>query len=196
MIRPFQAFARHKLSGAGLLLVATGVALGWANSPWSESYHHLLETEISVSMGGLSLSKHLLHWINDGLMGIFFFVVGLEIKREVLAGDLSSPRKAVLPVAGALGGMVVPAAVYLALNAGGPGSHGWGIPMATDIAFALGVLALLGDRVPAGLKVFLTALAIVDDIGAILVIAIFYTDQIVITSLVAGGVVFLVSRLA
>lgn len=196
MIRPFQAFARHKLSGAGLLLLATAAALGWANSPWSESYHHLLETEISLEVGGWSLSKHLLHWINDGLMGVFFFVVGLEIKREVLAGELSTPRKAVLPIAGALGGMAVPAALYLALNAGGPGTHGWGIPVATDIAFALGVLALLGDRVPVGLKVFLTALAIVDDIGAILVIAVFYTDQIVLTSLLAGGAVFLSSIVA
>jgi NhaA family Na+:H+ antiporter len=196
VIRPFQAFARHKLSGAGLLLLATAGALVWANSPWSESYHHLLETEISLKVGGWAISKHLLHWINDGLMGIFFFVVGLEIKREALAGELASPRKAVLPIAGAIGGMVVPAVVYLTLNAGGPGAHGWGVPVATDIAFALGIMALLGDRVPVGLKVFLTALAIVDDIGAILVIAVFYTDQIVLTSLLAGGLVFLVSIVA
>ncbi len=193
IIRPFQAFARHKLAGAGLLLAAAAVALAWANSPWKESYHGILEMQISVAVGAFSLSKHLLHWINDGLMGIFFFLVGLEIKREILAGELSGVRKAALPVVAAVGGMVVPALVYLLFNAGGPGEHGWGIPMATDIAFALGVLALLGSRVPAGLKVFLTAVAIVDDIGAILIIAIFYTDTIVLSSLLVGGIVFALS---
>ena len=135
----------------------------------------------------------MLLWINDGLMGVFFFVVGLEIKREIIAGELSSVRKATLPIAAALGGMAVPAAVFLVLNLGGAGQPGWGIPMATDIAFALGVLALLGPRVPIGLKVFLTALAIVDDIGAILVIAFFYADTISIVSLAAGGILLIVA---
>ncbi len=186
LIHPFQLFASHKLAGAVLLMCAALVAVVWANSPWGETYVHLLHLEASVGVGDLALSKSVSHWINDGLMGIFFFLVGLEIKREVIAGDLSSIRKAALPATAAIGGMVVPALLYAAVNRGGPGMGGWGIPMATDIAFALGVLALLGDRVPVGLKVFLTALAIVDDIGAVLVIAVFYTDTIVAFSLVAG----------
>jgi NhaA family Na+:H+ antiporter len=150
---------------------------------------------VNVSGGPLELKKPLLHWINDGLMGFFFFVVGLEIKREVLAGHLRSWRLAALPIAGALGGMVVPALVYLGLNPTAEAARGWGVPMATDIAFALGVLAVLGERVPAGLKVFLTALAIVDDIGAIIVIAVFYTEGVALVSLVAGGALFLVAVL-
>jgi Na+:H+ antiporter, NhaA family len=154
------------------------VALVWANSPWGESYAALWHTKLTVGIGDFSLTKDLTHWINDGLMAIFFLVVGLEIKREVLVGELSSVRGAALPVAAAVGGAVVPAAIYLAFNAGAEGTAGWGIPMATDIAFALGVLALLGDRVPVTLKVFVTALAIVDDIVAVLVIAFFYTSEI------------------
>ncbi|MBW2457772.1 MAG: Na+/H+ antiporter NhaA [Deltaproteobacteria bacterium] len=167
-------------------MCAALAAVVWANSPWGETYTHLLHLEASVGVGDLQLSKSVSHWINDGVMGIFFFLVGLEIKREVIAGDLSSARKAALPATAAVGGMVVPALLYVAVNRGGPGMDGWGIPMATDIAFALGMLALLGDRVPLSLKVFLTALAIVDDIGAVLVIAVFYTDTIVAFSLVAG----------
>ena len=193
LLQPFRVFAAHKLAGSGLLLLATVVALAWANSPWGEVYERLLGTVVSVGAGELALSKPLALWINDGLMGVFFFVVGLEVKREVLVGELSRPRRALLPLAGALGGMIVPAAVYLALNAGRAGAHGWGVPMATDIAFALGVLALLGDRVPVSLKVFLTALAIADDIGAILVIALFYTDGVSLAALGAGGLLLLLS---
>jgi NhaA family Na+:H+ antiporter len=178
IVRPFQDFAHKQSSGGILLIIATLVALVWANSPWSESYAALWHTKLTVGIGDASISKDLTHWINDGLMAVFFFVVGLEIKREVLVGELSSVRNAALPVAAALGGAVVPAAIYLAFNVGTEGSAGWGIPMATDIAFALGVLALLGDRVPLALKVFLTALAIVDDIMAVLVIALFYTSEI------------------
>ena len=183
---PLQAFARHKLAGAGLLLLATLVAIVWANSPWAESYHHALHLKINVSVGSLSLTKSLHHLINDGLMGIFFFLVGLEIKRELIAGELSSRRKAALPALAAIGGMVIPALLYVAINPNPPLRSGWGIPMATDIAFALGVLAVLGSRIPPGLKVLLTALAIVDDIGAVAVIAVFYTDQIATGALLVG----------
>jgi Na+:H+ antiporter, NhaA family len=178
IVRPFQDFADKQSSGGIVLIVATVVALVWANSPWAESYAALWHTKLTVGVGDFSMSKDLTHWINDGLMAVFFLVVGLEIKREVLVGELSSARNAALPIAAALGGALVPALIYLAINAGTEGSAGWGIPMATDIAFALGVLALLGDKVPVALKVFLTALAIVDDIVAVLVIAFFYTSQI------------------
>ena len=186
--RPFQEFSESEAAGGVLLLAAAALALAWANSPWAESHSTLWEHKFTIGFEGLALSKSILHWINDGLMAIFFFVVGLEIKRELLVGELASPRQAALPIAGALGGVVVPALLYFLLNAGGPGAAGWGIPMATDIAFAVGAMALLGSRVPVGLKVFLTALAIVDDIVAVLVIAIFYTGNLSWLSLgVAGG---------
>ncbi len=188
-LRPFQRFAHTESAGGVVLLACAALALAWANSPWAESYFHLWETHVGVSLAGRVLDLSLHHWINDGLMAVFFFVVGLEIKREMLVGELSSARQAALPIAGALGGMLVPAGIYAAINAGGPGSTGWGIPMATDIAFALGVLALLGPRVPVVLKVFLTALAIADDIGAVLVIALFYTSDLAWSALLAGGVV-------
>jgi Na+:H+ antiporter, NhaA family len=192
IVRPFQDFA-HKQSSSGIILVfVTVVALVWANSPWSDSYAALWDSRLTVGVGDFTLSKDLRHWINDGLMAVFFLVVGLEIKREVLVGELSSIRSAALPVAAALGGAVVPALIYIAINAGTEGAAGWGIPMATDIAFALGVLALLGERAPVGLKVFLTALAIVDDIVAVLVIAVFYTSEISWGALAVGGV-FLVA---
>ena len=187
IVRPFQDFADKQSSGGILLIIATAGALVWANSPWSETYAALWHTKLTVGVGDFSISKDLTHWINDGLMAIFFFVVGLEIKREVLVGELSSVRNAALPVAAAVGGAVVPALIYVAINAGTDGVAGWGIPMATDIAFALGVLALLGDRVPLALKVFLTALAIVDDIVAVLVIALFYTSEISWDALGVGG---------
>ncbi len=191
LTRPFQIFAAHKLSGAILLLAATVVAVAWANSPWAGFYHHSLQTELALSIGPFGLNKSISHWINDGLMGLFFFVVGLEIKRELLAGELANPRKAALPVLAAVGGMVVPALVYFAFNGDGAFARGWGIPMATDVAFALGILAVF--PVPVSLKVFLTALAIVDDIGAIVVVAVFYTDTIAPGSLFIGSLLLGVS---
>src|SRR5919107_1542699 len=188
IVRPFQDFANKQASGGILLIIATAVALIWANSPWVESYLALWHTKLSVGVGDFSITKDLTHWINDGLMAVFFFVVGLEIKREVLVGELSSARNAALPVAAALGGAVVPALIYFAINASTEGSAGWGIPMATDIAFALGVLALLGERAPVALKVFVTALAIVDDIVAVLVIALSYTSEISWGALGVGAV--------
>mgnify|MGYP000515673036 CR=1 FL=1 len=186
LTRPFHLFAQKKIAGAIVLMAATMAAIVWANSSFAPTYHDLLDGEVSVSILGFEIRKPLLLWINDGLMAIFFFVVGLEIKREILAGELSSLRKAMLPIAGAVGGMLVPALVFALVVGGGEGSNGWGVPMATDIAFALGVLMLLGDRVPLALKVFLTALAIVDDIGAIAIIAIFYTGEIGLVSLGIG----------
>lgn len=195
VLSPLEHFIHSEVSGGIVLLIAAVVALIWANSPWSASYHHLWETPITIGVGRASLSMSLLHWINDALMVIFFFVVGLEIKRELLVGELSSPRQAALPVTAAVGGAMVPALIYLFLNAGGEAVRGWGVPMATDIAFALGVLALLGSRVPTGLNVFLTALAIVDDILAVLVIALFYTSEISWPALIAA-VLILVALLA
>ena len=171
-------FIRSEVSGSVLLLVFTVAALVWANSPWAGTYERLLEIPVGLSVGGHTFALSLLHWVNDGLMAVFFFVVGLEIKRELVLGQLSTWRGAVLPVAAAVGGMVVPAFVFVALNHGGPGARAWGVPMATDIAFALGVLSLLGSRVPIGLKVFLTALAIADDLGSVLVISVYYTEKL------------------
>ena len=199
LLRPFQAFFRLEASGGLLLLFCAAVALIWANTPLADVYFDLWQTIVTVGAGGLVISKPLLLWINDGLMAIFFLVVGLEIKREVMTGELASLRKAALPLAAAVGGMVLPALLYAALNVGTPGASGWGIPMATDIAFALGVLALLGRRAPLALKIFLTAVAIVDDLGAVLVIAFFYTASISWTSLGVGalflGLLFLANRL-
>ena len=188
LLRPFQRFVRLEAASGILLVVAAVVALIWANSPAASSYFGLWRTTITIDIGILELSKPLILWINDALMAIFFFVVGLEIKREVLTGELAAPKQAALSVAAALGGMLAPAAIYVAINVGGPGASGWGIPMATDIAFALGVLALLGRRVPLALKIFVTAVAIVDDLGAVLVIALFYTESVSAGALVAGAV--------
>src|SRR5918992_1530541 len=178
VLAPFQRFVRTESASGLVLLACTTLALGWANSPWSASYEHLWETRLTLALGPWTSQTTLHHLINDGLMAVFFFLVGLEIKREMLAGGLASVQRAALPIAGALGGMIVPALLYAMLNAGTSGEPGWGVPMATDIAFALGVLALLGDRVPLGVRVFLAALAIVDDIGAVLVIAVFYSGGI------------------
>lgn len=186
VLSPMRGFLKHRLAGAALLMIATIAAVILANSPLSHAYHHFLHQRIEVDAGLLGLDYTIHHWINDGLMSVFFFLVGLEIKRELLVGELSSVRKATLPAIAAVGGMVVPAAFYAVFNADTPTEGGWGIPMATDIAFALGVLALLGDRVPLGAKVFLTALAIVDDIGAVLVIALFYTADINLWALGTG----------
>lgn len=178
IINPFQRFFNLQAAGGIFLMIVTIAALIIANSPLYELYHDFFHTKLTIGFGDFKLSKYLILWINDGLMGIFFFVVGLEIKREIVAGELSSLKKAALPIAAALGGLLVPAGVYIALNYGQPGASGWGIPMATDIAFSLAILMLLGDRVPIGLKVFLTAFAIVDDIGAVMVIALFYSGAI------------------
>ncbi len=195
IVRPFQEFADKASSGGILLIAAAIVAPVWANSPWGDSYYDLWATRFSVSLGTFSIEEDLAHWINDGLMAVFFLVVGLEIKREILVGELSSPRRAALPIAAAIGGAVLPATIYVAINLGTEGVSGWGIPMATDIAFALGVLTLLGERAPLGLKVFLTALAIVDDIVAVMVIAFFYTSDVSWNAL-AIGAVFLVALVA
>ena len=187
LLRPFRKMVHAETSGGLLLMGATLLAMVWANSPWAPAYFHLWELKLSIGIEKFAISESLHHWINDGLMAIFFFLVGLEIKREFLVGELVSARKAALPIAGAIGGMLVPAALFLTLNFGGESGRGWAIPMATDIAFAVGIIALLGSRVPPGLKVFLTALAIVDDIGAVLVIALFYTGDISLIALVIAG---------
>ena len=188
ILQPFQEFLRIEASAGVLLLICTAVALVWSNSPIGSSYFKLIHAPVTVGLGPFVLSKPLLLWINDGLMAIFFFVVGLEIKREILIGELSSARKAALPIAAALGGMIVPAAIYLSFNGGTDRASGWGIPVATDIAFAIGALTLLGPRVPFGLKVFLTAFAIADDLGAVVVIALFYTSELDVTALGAAAV--------
>lgn len=178
-----QKFAHLEASGGIVLVLAAALALIWANSQWSETYFDLLHLKIGFSFGDFALKENLHFWVNDALMAIFFFVVGLELKREFTTGELRSPKRAMLPIVAAVGGMLIPASIYAGFNASGVGSSGWGIPMATDIAFAIGVLALLGRRVPAALKVFLVAVAIVDDLGAVLVIAIFYTGDINIAAL-------------
>lgn len=167
-------------------------ALYLANGQWSGAYHHILNMPFTVGVKGFQLAKSLHHWINGGLMAIFFFVVGLELKREVLVGELAQPKQAVFPIVAAVGGMLVPALIYLAFNPQGHTLDGWGVPMETDIAFALGTLALLGSRVPKNLVIFLVALAIVDDLGAVMVIALFYTETLNIPALiVVGGMLIL-----
>ena len=179
-----KAFFQHEASGGIVLLAAAMLGLLMQNSPASWLYDGLLHTHASLRVGAVGLDKSLLHWINDGLMAVFFFLVGLEIKRELVVGELSSLQKAALPFIAALGGMIVPAAIYAAFNWNDPVAlHGWAIPSATDIAFAIGVLALLGPRVPVALKVFLLALAIIDDLGAIVIIALFYTAHLSLEAL-------------
>lgn len=192
IILPVQRFIQQEKSGGLVLGISVVLALVLANSPWRHDYFEFLDYKLGLFFNGmpyLELSIH--HWINDGLMAIFFFVVGLELKREIIAGELSNPRKAILPVIGAFGGMLFPAVVYLAFNPIGEVQNGWGIPMATDIAFALGVLYLLGNRIPLALKIFLTAVAIVDDLGAVLVIAFFYTSDISFINLGLGVLILL-----
>ena len=190
---PFVRFAKLEAAGGILLLAGTMAALFWANSRWEACYHDLWDTKVVIGFGRVFLSESRHEWINDGLMSIFFFLVGLEIKREVLIGELSSLRQAAFPFIAALGGTIVPALVFILVAHGTDAEKGWGIPMATDIAFALGVLALLGNRVPVSLKIFVTALAIVDDIIAVLVIAVFYTAEIHLVSLAAGLILVAVS---
>jgi len=190
LVRPFQRFAQKETSSGLVLLGCAAIALVWSNSPWGASYQQLWEQQVTIGHARWGLTMSLHHWINDGLMAVFFFVVGLEIKRELLIGELSTRQTAALPIAAALGGMIVPALIYAVFNAGTDGARGWGIPMATDIAFALGALALLGPRVPTVLKVFLAALAIADDLGAVIVIAVFYTADLSMTSLAAALAIF------
>ncbi len=190
ILTPFEEFI-HRQTTMGMLLMACAViALVIGNSPVATAYHHLMEVEIGFFSGSWRIEHSVHHWINDGLMTLFFFVVGLEIKREVLVGELSSVRQAILPIIAAIGGMVVPALIYAGLNVGTEGARGWGIPMATDIAFAVGVMALLGNRIPKALLTFLVALAIVDDLGAVTVIALFYTDALDFQYLGAAALIF------
>jgi NhaA family Na+:H+ antiporter len=196
VVKPISEFMNNsKMSGIILFCSAT-LAMILSNSPLAEAFHHIWEHQFSIGYDEFIITKDLHHWINDGLMAIFFFVVGLELKREIVAGQLKNPKNAIMPIVAALGGMLFPAIIFLYLNPSGEPSNGWGIPMATDIAFALGILYLLGDRVPVSLKVFLTAIAIVDDLGAVLVIAIFYTSQINTESLAIGGLFFGVMLIA
>ena len=186
VLTPLEEFIHRQTTSGILLMICAVVALIVANSQWSEAYHHLLEMPLTVGFPEFQLSKSLHHWINDGLMALFFFVIGLELKREILVGELADPRQAIFPIVAAIGGMVVPVLFYVAFNPEGHTLDGWGVPMATDIAFALGALALLGKRIPTNLLTFLVALAIVDDLGAVVVIALFYTETISIPALVTA----------
>jgi Na+/H+ antiporter NhaA len=194
--RTLRQFLATETGSAGLLLVATVIALVWANSPLSDAYEDLWGAHLRIELSGTGVDEDLRHWVNDGLMALFFYVVGLEIRRELELGELRDRRAAAVPAIAAVAGMVVPALVFTAINAGGEGAHGWGIVMATDIAFVLGALALLGDRVPPGVRVFLLTLAIVDDVGAIAVIALFYSSGIDLTALAAAGVVLVLIAIA
>ena len=178
VLTPLEDFIHRQTTSGILLMLCAVVAIYIANSQWSEAYHHVLVTPFTIGIPGFQLSKTLHHWINDGLMAIFFFVIGLELKREILVGELANIKLAMLPIVAAIGGMLVPVLIYININPEGDAINGWGIPMATDIAFALGALALLGKRIPKNLLTFLIALAIVDDLGAVLVIALFYTEAI------------------
>jgi Na+:H+ antiporter, NhaA family len=184
-------FLREETAGGAVLMAAVALALLWANSPWRGAYDALWHTQLDVRLGRFELGGDLRQWVNEGLMALFFLVVGLEIKRELVEGELRSWRRAALPVIAAAGGMLLPAAIYAAFNARGPGAAGWGVPMATDVAFALGVLALLGPRVPPVLKLFLLALAIVDDLGSILVVAVFYSGALRLPALAVAAALVL-----
>jgi len=191
ILTPFEVFIHRQTTSGVLLMLCAVVALYLANSQWSEAYHHFLLLPFTIGIPGFELSKSIHHWINDGLMAMFFFVIGLELKREILVGELADPKQAILPITAAVGGMLVPVLIYIAINPEGHALDGWGIPMATDIAFALGVLALLGNRIPKNLLTFLVALAIVDDLGAVLVIALFYTETISIPALFVAAVMLI-----
>jgi Na+:H+ antiporter, NhaA family len=194
ILKPTQQFFRKEAASSILLIAATIIALIWVNSDVGETYHRFWHIKVSFTFAHFHISKTLLHWVNDGLMSLFFFTVGLEIKREILVGELATPKKALLPVIAALGGMIVPGLIYVALNVGLPTIHGWGIPVATDIAFALGAVAVFGRRLPVGLRIFLAAFAIADDLGAVVIIAIFYTKEIVWSNLIIS--LFLILGLA
>lgn len=191
-LSPFERFLKHSSAGGIVLIAATLLTLGIANSGWSEAFHHFWEQPFGLFVGtSFRLEMSLHHWVNDALMALFFLLVGLELKREILVGELSSLRDAALPVIAAAGGMLMPALIYAALNGGSAGINGWGIPTATDIAFAIGILVLLGQKVPRNLIVFLTALAIADDLGAVLVIALFYTSELDQAALAGAGAAFI-----
>ncbi len=192
LTRPFAAFAHQQWSGGVMLMICAVIALAAANSPWAAGWAHFWHIPITVGAPGLRIEHTLAHWINDGLMVLFFLLVGLEIKREMVCGELSTVRKALLPIAAAVGGMAAPALIFTWFNHGGSGSSGWGIPTATDIAFALGVMRLVAGRIPAALFVFLTALAIADDLGAVIVIALFYTASIQWDAILGAAVVLAV----
>ena len=197
IVGPFQRFFKFEAASGILLIICTAIAMIMANSSASDTYSQIVNWEFSVQIGNVfKLSKPLILWINDGLMAIFFFVVGLEIKREILVGELSTFRQAALPIFAAIGGMVIPAALFVLLHGNNPGSEGWGIPMATDIAFSLGILSLLGKRVPLALKVFLAAFAIVDDMGAVVVIAAFYSESVGWDNLLIALTLFIMLALA
>lgn len=196
LILPIKHFIEKKTSVGILLIVAASLAMIVANSPFAESYHNFWKQYIYLGFEDFIIKKNLLHWINDGLMSMFFFLVGLELKRELMHGELANFRGAILPVAAAIGGMLAPALIFFMFTQGTSAVSGWGIPMATDIAFALGILYLLGDKVPLSLKVFLTAIAIVDDLGAVLVIAFFYTSEISMNNLAMGAFFLLILLLA
>ena len=187
VLTPLEEFIHRQTTSGVLLMLCAIAALYIANSQWSETYHHLLEMPFTIGVEGFQLSKSVHHWINDGLMTLFFFVVGLELKREMLVGELADPKQALLPIIAAIGGMLMPALIYMGINPEGHTFNGWGIPMATDIAFALGALALLGNRVPKNLLTFLVALAIVDDLGAVTVIALFYTEELNLPALATAA---------
>ena len=189
---PFEHFIHAQTTTGIILMFMTVIALVLANTPLTDSYIHFFHTKVDLNVGSWQLSHTIHHWINDGLMAIFFFIIGLEIKREILVGELSNIKVAILPILSAIGGMLFPALIYLSINSGQAGATGWGIPMATDIAFAISALVILGKRVPAALVTFLVALAIVDDLGAVLVIAIFYTEQIHMMPLALAGVSFFI----
>ncbi len=188
VISPIEEFIHRQTTSGILLMLCAAIAIVIANSPLAEAYHHLFELYFTVGIENFQLSKSLHHWINDGLMAVFFLVVGLELKRELLVGELANLKQAMLPIIAAIGGMLIPALIYFAINPSGHTADGWGIPMATDIAFALGALALLGKRIPQSLLMFLIAVAIVDDLGAVTVIALFYTETINMAALGMAGV--------
>lgn len=192
ILTPLEEFIHRQTTSAVLLMFCAVVALLLANSDWNHAYHSILNSTFVVGTEGFQIAKSVHHWINDGLMAIFFFVVGLELKRELLVGELADLKQAIFPIVAAIGGMVVPVAIYFLFNPSGVASDGWGIPMATDIAFALGTLALLGSRIPKSLLTFLVALAIVDDLGAVTVIALFYTDTINIQAILLASVTLFV----
>jgi NhaA family Na+:H+ antiporter len=192
LLTPLEEFIHRQTTSGVLLMICAVIALIIANSPLHDQYEHLLHTEIGLTLGSYAFSLSIHHWINEALMAMFFFIMGLELKRELMVGELSSPKQALLPIMAAIGGMVVPALFYLAFNSSGQGATGWGIPMATDIAFAIGALSLLGSRVPKSLVTFLIALAIVDDLGAVAVIALFYTDDLNLVALGYAGACTLV----